>query len=281
MDNPSLAKKKNKVLVPKTEEAKKLYALAQQQIDSKQNLDAPALNDRPLLVTAALSDEHISTTWLLLSNGAEPDVLCPIGKTPLLYAAQVCATKTVGTLLYFNANPNHPSYQKSSDHQTPLHALCAPSKDSFKKHRINARQNAVEWLLAAGANTNAQDIHGATPFFGLVACSKTNKSSVLLPQNKKTLFHTARKNLINAFLACKANQNITDFSNKTLFTQSIYLIDPYLSMYIAYKFPQRREKLRTILLTFLKTSPNKPDAQSLFKSIPADILRYILKFAYP
>lgn len=281
MDVPSLlTKKRRKVLVPQTEPAKELYALAQQQIDAQQDLDAPILNNRPLLVTSSLSDEHLATTWLLLYHGAQADVRCPIGKTPLLYAAQSKnASKTIGVLVYFGADPNHPSYQQLSDKKTPLHALCEKSQDSFDRKKIKARQNAVEWLLAANALPNAKDSEGRTPLFPL--CLAGHKVSSLLEETQKSLFYKARRELITALLMCKANPNICNKWGRNMYHQTLDSVDSYLSIHTAMTFRKvKNEFLREIFLKFLKTSPQKPDAQSPFKRIPYDILKHILEFAY-
>ncbi|GMU19122.1 MAG: hypothetical protein AMXMBFR12_03140 [Candidatus Babeliales bacterium] len=270
----------HKKLIPKTQQATNLYALAWQYIANKQDLNAPVQNDRPLLITAALSDEHLATAWLLLLHGANPDVKDSLGKTPLLYAAQACAHRIIGTLLYFKANPNHSCYQQSQDRQTPLHALCTPTQDSFDAKKIKARQQSVEWLLAAGADANAQDFLGNTSSFGLVACYYGNKVSALLTPQEKKIFHDTRKQLIDTFLANKANLDKTNTQGNTLFFQRINWVDPYLNIYTAFSHNKRRAKLCKILLAFLKTN-QKPEAKSPFKSMPPDILRYILKLAYP
>lgn len=268
-------------LQPKTHAAKELFAYAQKMVKNKQDLNAPVWNDQPLLCIAALSNEHFATAYLLLSHGAEPDIQNSFGHTPLLTACHECAHRIIGLLVHFNANPNHPCYQ-SGTRVTPLHVLCSPYQDSFNATQIMRRQHAVEWLLAARANTNAQDIHGATPFFGLLACYQKNRSSVLLPPQEKAEFQRARKQLINAFLACHADPTQPDNRGFTAFIQSSnQTSDPYLGIYASHIFKKRREKLREVLLTFLKTSPNKSDALSPFKGVPGDILRYILKIAYP
>lgn len=279
MDFPALPIT-HKKLIPKTQQAKNLYAVALQYVANKQDLNAPMQNDRPLLITAALSDEHLATAWLLLLHGANPDVQDSLGKKPLLYAAQACAHRIIGTLLYFKANPNHPCYQQSQDKQTPLHALCTPVQDSFDSKKINARQHAVEWLFAAGADANAQDFLGNTPLFDLVACYHGNKISALFTPQEKKIFHTARKQLIDTFLANKANLDKADACGNALFFQTNNWIEPYLSIYTSFAHNKRRTKLCQILLEFLKTNRN-PEAMSPFKSLPPDILRYILKLAYP
>jgi ankyrin repeat protein len=266
---------------PQTPAAIQLYAQARELIKSNADLNTDVNNKGPLLAQAALSNDHASTALLLLSHGANPDVIDRLGKTPLLYAAELSAHRIIEALVYFGANPNHPCYQAQGNKSTPLHALCTPSHDSSSAYAIESRQTAVEWLLAAGANTNTQDVHGATPFFGLVSCWRKNSTSTLLASDQKKLFYSVRKNLIHAFLACKANPEISDICGKTLHTQTSYYVDPYLDMYVALRYKQRRQKLRAILLTFLKTSPNMPEAQSRFKQVPPDILRYILKIAYP
>lgn len=266
---------------PKTPAAIQLYAQAQELIKSNPDLNANVNHQGTLLAQAALSNDHASTALLLLSHGANPDVIDHLGKTPLLYAAELSAHRIIEALVYFGANPNHPCYQARGNKSTPLHALCTPSHDSSSAYAIKSRQTAVEWLLAAGADTNAQDAHGATPFFGLVSCWRKSSTSTLLASDQKKLFHSVRKNLIHAFLACKANPEIRDMSGKTLHTQTNYYVDPYLDMYIALRYKQRRQKLRALLLTFLKTSDKMPEAQSEFKRLPPDLLRYILNIAYP
>lgn len=269
-------------LQPKTSAAKELFSYAQKMVKNKQDLNAPTWNDQPLLCIAALSNEHCATAYLLLSHGAEPDIQNSSGSTPLLNACYASAHRIVGLLVYFNANPNHLCYQQSARRITPLHVLCSPYQDSFNAKKIMSRQHAVEWLLAANANTNAQDIHGATPFFGLLACYQKNRSSVLLPRLEKVEFQRARKQLINVFLACHADPTKLDSRGFTAFTQSLeQSSDSYLGIYASHIFKKRREKLRDVLLKFLKTSPNKFDALSPFKGVPGDILRYILKIAYP
>lgn len=270
------------LLIDQTDHAKKLYTQAKELIDSKQNLNTPLpATGSPLLVASSRNDEHIATTLLLLSQGANPQVYDNLGNTPLLYAAHHCAVRTIIVLLYFNADPNHCSYQESKNKRTPLHALCDPNQDSFDLNKNESRIHSVEWLLAAGANTNAQDSRGNTPLFGLVVCHHEKRSSVLLSPRKKMIFHQSRKNLINAVLACKACPDVKNSLGRTLHDQTGCEVDPYLSIYVGFKIKERREKLRQVLLTFLKGSPLKPERESPFKNIPADILRYILKYAYP
>lgn len=266
---------------PQTPAAIQLYAQAQELIKSNADLNADVNHQGPLLAQAAFSNDHVATALLLLSLDANPDVIDHLGKTPLLYAAELSAHRIIEALVYFGANPNHACYQTRGNKSTPLHALCTPSHDSSSAYAIKSRQTAVEWLLAAGADTNAQDSQGATPFFRLVSCWKKSSTSALLASDQKKLFHSARKNLIHAFLACKANPAITDITGKTLHTQTNYYIDPYLDMYVTLRFKQRRQKLRALLLIFLKTSDKMPEAQSEFKRLPPDLLRYILKIAYP
>lgn len=268
-------------LLPKTLRAQQLYNKARALIESKSNLNVNIEGQGPLLAKATLSNEHIATTLLLLSHGANPDVIDALGKTPLLYAAENCADRNVGALVHFGANPNHTCYQQRSNKMTPLHALCTPNQDSFDQNKINARQNAIEWLLAAHANTNLKDIDECTPIFNLITCFKGSKISILLPSLNKKNFQDARKTLINTFLVCKASLETKDLQGNDLHHQNRYPIDPYLSMYTALKGKQRHKKLCELLLQFLKGSPNKPDFISPFKKLHSDIIKYILKQVYP
>ena len=183
------------------------------------------------------------------------------------------------SLVYFGANPNHICYQQRANKITPLHALCMPTQDSFDPKQIYSRQQAVEWLLAARANTNLPDCKGATPLFGLITCCNKKKSTTLMPDAQKELFKNSRTSLINAVLACKANLEITDHFGHKAYSQGC--VDPYLSIYTPLIGTRRREKLRAILLQFLKGNPNKDDRISPFKKLPSDILKHILKQAYP
>lgn len=266
---------------PRTPAGIQLFAQAQELIKNNADLNANVNHKGPLLAQAALNNDYVSTALLLLSHEADPDVIDHLGKTPLLYAAELSAHRIIKALVYFGANPNHPCYQARANKSTPLHKLCAPYHDSSCALKIKSRQDAIEWLLAAGANTNAQDAQGATPFFGLVVCWKKRSTSVLMESHEKKLFHEARKSLINVFLACKANPDITDLSGKTLHTQTGDYVDSYLDLYVAFRFKERRQKLRAVLLRFLKTNTQKPNAQSPFKKLPPDLLKYILKIAYP
>lgn len=268
-------------LQPKTREAKELFSRALERIKTKQDLNSPTENGNLLLVQAAASDEHLVTTIALLYHGADPNIIDAHGQTPLLCAARACAYRTIRTLVYFKADPNHPCYQEFNYHTTPLHEVCCPSRDSHTSKQSKARLKSIEWLLAAGANANAQDSSGATPFFGLVSSRHAGDSTVFLPPDQKEIFKSERKELINTLITCKANGQIKDHLGHTLFTQIQFPVDSYLSIYIAYKLKQRREKLREVLCTFLKGSPHKPERISPFKNFPPDILRYILKYAYP
>ncbi|CAN5193111.1 hypothetical protein BH09DEP1_BH09DEP1_4930 [soil metagenome] len=282
MDPATALAKRKRIRDPQTVEAQQLYMQAQELIENKRDLNAPFVaNGIPLLAQSAQSNEHIATTFLLLFHGANPDVIDGSGKTPLLYAAQNCADKNIAALVYYKANPNHPCYQQRPNRSTPLQALCLPNQDSFDNKKNKARLKAVEWLLAAKADTNARDASGITPIFGLVTCAREKRSSALMSPRKKVIFSNFRKSLINALLACKANLQITDHMGRDLYHQSGHQVDAYLSIYIAIKGNQRREKLRKLLLQFLKGSPYLPDRISPFKTFPPDILRYILKQAYP
>lgn len=85
---------------------------------------------------------------LLLSRGADPNALTPIGQTPLHVAVLVDQPAIVERLLVASANPN----LMTDRGQTPLHWAA-----------IRARPWYVQRLLSGGADAGVRDVEGRSP----------------------------------------------------------------------------------------------------------------------
>ncbi len=234
-----------------------------------------------LLCHAAQSDQHIAVTTLLLHCGMPADSHDPTLTSPLFQAAWHCQPRTLATLLEHNANPNHEMYQKTAPRLTPLHAVCRSNLDSFNAAANNNRRSAIEWLLAANANTNARDRQGKTPLFDLITTYRDEKCPILFSPRKKLLFFNARKTLIDLLMLCKADPTLKDSRGESALCGHSQERCGLLSIYTAIKFKARRAQLRELLFTYLSKARAKRDATSDFKNMPNDILQLILKLAYP
>ncbi len=92
----------------------------------------------------------------LLEGGAKPDLYGPGEQTPLLVAARLSHTNLIGSLLRHGADIK----QVDSEKRTVLHWLVS---DNNRYAGGSDREEVVGFLVALGANPNAQDKRGMTP----------------------------------------------------------------------------------------------------------------------
>ena len=120
------------------------------------NIDSKAQNGLTPLHIAAISGVMQAADFLL-KKGAQVDTTCDGGLTALYFAIQNNNAGLVGLLLQRGASLSH----VNNEGRTPLHWACAvPSK------RLDgqARLRMVMVLLTRGADRNALDQNGNTPF---------------------------------------------------------------------------------------------------------------------
>lgn len=112
---------------------------------------------RNSLLLYAVEAEKLSLAQLLLEHGAKPDLADADGDCPLMWATLYEETRMVQLLLSHHADVNH----KNSRGQTALtYAL---------ETRVPKQLEITGMLIAAGADVNALDRQGCTPFLFALA----------------------------------------------------------------------------------------------------------------
>ena len=108
-------------------------------------------------LAAALARKHYHAAELLGHNGADPNVQCFIGNTPLHSAAYFGDVELVQVLLNLEADVNSRNDRGSS----PLNYICDFTRDVPNFPQSLA--NVARFLLDGGADVNARDNNGWTP----------------------------------------------------------------------------------------------------------------------
>ena len=105
-------------------------------------------------LVAALARKHFQTAELLRLGGADPNVQCYKGSTPLHSAAYYGNVEMVQVLLNLEADVNI----RNDDGRSPLHYMCTGSDG-------DGVLNVARLLLDRGADINARDNEGRTPLY--------------------------------------------------------------------------------------------------------------------
>jgi ankyrin repeat protein len=129
----------------------------------------------PLIEAANAGDEE--TALLLLQAGANPDVPDRFGLTPLTMAAAKGNVRFIKALLERKADPNTVSNPESDEpvkHGPIAIGLITP----LMMAAVSGSSEAVEILLNAGANVNAQDVRGMTPLMLAIATDHPNETAI-------------------------------------------------------------------------------------------------------
>jgi len=110
----------------------------------------------PLLMYA-VKEDHLSLVKVLLDHGADPSLANANGDSALMWAAAEVNTEMAQLLVTRHADVNHQNSQ----------GQCALTYVFFI--RANEQRDIVRPMLAAGADVNALDHQGCTPFLlGLI-----------------------------------------------------------------------------------------------------------------
>ena len=120
---------------------------------SANGADVNARNERygeTPLTLALQSYQHKEMLELLLTHGADANVMLPYGDTPLHSAVERDLPYDVELLLANGADPN----AKGFNWQSPVHAAV-----------LHGRTHILELLLDYGADPNAKDLGGHTPLY--------------------------------------------------------------------------------------------------------------------
>lgn len=258
-----------------------LLALVKKRIEDGHDLNAPIENTTvPPLIFAASNDIYIESIRLLLENGANPEIVHAVKCTPLYQAAFSCAPLSIDALLKKKSDPNNPLYAQSPSKETPLHAACSYYRDSLEKEKNEKRYNAVKLLLDAQANPNAKDRNNIVPIAGLIMHHQRLLSHHLysgLHSDELKAFLKTREQLINLFFQEKVYLSL---SQKELTCLGHESGNPVLLIYTHQKLIKRKNQFKTLLCEYF-TGRFKSEAQSNFRKLPSDIIRYIINFAYP
>jgi Ankyrin repeats (3 copies)/Ankyrin repeats (many copies) len=130
---------------------------------------------RPLV--AALVGKHFQTAELLRHSGANPNVQCYVGNTPLHSAACYGDVEMVQELLDLEADVN----VRNERDETPLYYTLqtAPALRKIPSFPI-LLGNVAQLLLGRGADINARSNDGWTPLHFAVDCERIEVVRVLL-----------------------------------------------------------------------------------------------------
>ena len=120
-------------------------------------------------LVAALAGKHFQTAELLCLGGADPNVQCYDGNTPLHSAACNGYVEMVQVLLNLEADVN---IRNSEEGRSPLNYISA--------HSGGDTRNIVRLLLDRGADVNAQDDLGRTPLHVATLARRIKVIRVLL-----------------------------------------------------------------------------------------------------
>jgi len=111
-------------------------------------------------LVAALAGKHFQTAELLRLSGADPNVQCFQGNTPLHSAAFYGDVETVQVLLNLEADVNIQNTYAGS----PLNSISInSSRSGWALNYLQSLANVVRLLLDRGADINARNNHGQTP----------------------------------------------------------------------------------------------------------------------
>lgn len=120
---------------------------------------------------------------ILLSHGANPDLVDASQMTALMYACRNGSLEVVKTLI-----ASHADVKKAMAPQkiTALHLACEGIIDTSRTDKTSSLEilkdycSIVRWLVSAGADINAQDWHGKTPLHRTMCSEHEQHCKVLL-----------------------------------------------------------------------------------------------------
>jgi ankyrin repeat protein len=144
-------------------------------------------------------DGNACLTNDLLSRGAGIDLADIYGRTPLMLAAQDGQVETVKILITSGSNVNAQDVSGQS-------ALILAA--GFRQVEI------VKRLLGSGAMVNAQTVSGETALMRAAICGFVDDLTVSRPPTRN-YGDPLQADIVNELLACGANPNITNSTEKT------------------------------------------------------------------
>jgi hypothetical protein len=121
----------------------------------------------------------------LLAEKADPNIANKYGDTPLSWASSFGHTQVVKQLLKAKANPNIPN---KKSHHAALHQAASKGHTSV-----------VVALLANGADKNAADINGHTPYFWAVRQKHLATAILLKPSQESSLQPSEESHFLPGF----------------------------------------------------------------------------------
>jgi len=127
-------------------------------------------------LVAALSRRHFQTAELLHHNGADVNVCCYEGKTPLHSASWFGDFEMVQVLLNFRADVN----VCSDEGWTPIHYVSQGFQHSVIPNVYQSLPDVARLLLGHGADVNVRCYGGETPLHSASWCGDFKMIQVLL-----------------------------------------------------------------------------------------------------
>ena len=123
-------------------------------------------------LVAALARKHFRTAELLRQSGADPNVRCYVGNTPLHSAAAYGKDEMVQVLLNLEADVN----VRNNEGLSPFGYIFSNSTNAFYR----SFANTARLLLHRGADINTRDDLGETPLHRMVVLGRIDIIRVLL-----------------------------------------------------------------------------------------------------
>lgn len=264
-----------------------LQGLVLRKISDKEDLNQQmldTLSKKTLLHKSCTGgDTYLPITQLLLTHGANPNVVDTHKYTPLHTAVDINAIETVKLLLDSGAHPDSRDFIFG----TPLQGICTRAHDILHDEAIaKKRVRIAKLLLKHGLNPNAKDEFQMSCLYGIITIPWQQLNGIdSLKNSNKALFFSQRKAIIRALLLYGATLNTKDSQGKDPIQkahQAHYSTknQPYFIELADYALNYSNH-LSTRLLYILGHSGTHKEHETPFKSLPKDIVKYIIDFAHP
>ena len=125
-------------------------------------------------LVAALAGKHFQTAELLRHSGADPNVQCDGGNTPLHSATRYGDVEMVQVLLNLEADVNI----RNDDSRSPLNYISVDSGEG--PNSLQSLANVARLLLDRGADIHARNNWGRTPLHSMAMVGRIDITRVLV-----------------------------------------------------------------------------------------------------
>ncbi len=272
-----------------------LFALVQERIAKKEDLNLPIMSDlfiykTPLIKACDHGDQYLPITQLLLDHGADPNKVYHEGWPPLHHAVGNFAIETVKLLLQAKPVPANPDTVHCLWGGLS-HNICIPARDQIdSEEKAIKRVKIAKILLKSGVNpNNPEDTSGYTYLHRVITNSYNMRTGVDAlhgtTKEQQELFFKQRKALIRILLEHGGSLAIRDRSGKTSIQQAYESDDHEANQKVYRELAQYAfnysTNLRKKLLFLLGHAGAHPMHETPFKAFPKDLVRLIIDKTYP